>query len=158
MRMDHHCPWTGNCVGLKTHKYFICFTFWTVIACLHVGLVSPIMNKHANPKTSLNDPKWASKYDPLNPLLASILAFSVSIGVSVLWCLHMWFLKENHTSIESGALLIGGNPFKIFPNSNNVKQILGPTKWKWFLPMMPERNYFDHDGKEIPNPHYLDGL
>jgi len=44
MRMDHHCPWTGNCVGLKNNKYFICFLFWTIIACLYVWATSKFLN------------------------------------------------------------------------------------------------------------------
>merc|ERR1719235_1018284 len=28
LRMDHHCPIIGNCIGWKNHKYFALTTFW----------------------------------------------------------------------------------------------------------------------------------
>ena len=32
LRMDHHCPWIGNCVGHGTYAYFLQYTTAVVIA------------------------------------------------------------------------------------------------------------------------------
>ena len=35
IKMDHHCPWINNCVGIGNHKYFLLFIFYTSISCLY---------------------------------------------------------------------------------------------------------------------------
>lgn len=36
-RMDHHCPWINNCVGLETEKYFILFLLYISLTGLFVS-------------------------------------------------------------------------------------------------------------------------
>eukprot|EP00580_Thalassiosira_gravida_P005869 CAMPEP_0201654492 /NCGR_PEP_ID=MMETSP0493-20130528/45524_1 /ASSEMBLY_ACC=CAM_ASM_000838 /TAXON_ID=420259 /ORGANISM="Thalassiosira gravida, Strain GMp14c1" /LENGTH=471 /DNA_ID=CAMNT_0048131053 /DNA_START=1389 /DNA_END=2804 /DNA_ORIENTATION=- len=35
VKMDHHCPWVNNCVGIGNHKYFLLFIFYTCLSCLY---------------------------------------------------------------------------------------------------------------------------
>eukprot|EP00549_Striatella_unipunctata_P002126 CAMPEP_0118687700 /NCGR_PEP_ID=MMETSP0800-20121206/8525_1 /TAXON_ID=210618 ORGANISM="Striatella unipunctata, Strain CCMP2910" /NCGR_SAMPLE_ID=MMETSP0800 /ASSEMBLY_ACC=CAM_ASM_000638 /LENGTH=299 /DNA_ID=CAMNT_0006584907 /DNA_START=415 /DNA_END=1314 /DNA_ORIENTATION=+ len=35
VKMDHHCPWVNNCVGIGNHKYFLLFVFYTCVSCMY---------------------------------------------------------------------------------------------------------------------------
>ncbi|OWZ05168.1 Palmitoyltransferase [Phytophthora megakarya] len=123
-RMDHHCPWTGNCVAWNNKKFFLLFLLYTALSCLVFNLmVSPLVGN--------------SQFRHYETLLK--FGWVMTLGVGLLlagyFVFHLWLLREGKTTLEfltgtRGELADCG--FR-----HNVMVYFGRDMWSWWLPTTP---------------------
>lgn len=125
--MDHHCKWINNCVAVKTHKFFLLFLLYFVVAGL--------MGSGAMAYVSLGyfmgrEIDWIClAIDSIGAVLGTFF----SLVCLVLLCEQLLNTSRNQVQLEewqgltpsSGSLL------------QNLETVFGTNRWAWLLPIKP---------------------
>jgi palmitoyltransferase len=99
--MDHHCPWTTNCVSLTTFPHFLRFVFYAVISMsiltYHLFRRVLVIWDNRNLPAYLGPPVWTMVHLFTLVLINSITLFALSI----LLVRSIYSLAINTSMIES---------------------------------------------------------
>ncbi|CAO2656745.1 Nn.00g055480.m01.CDS01 [Neocucurbitaria sp. VM-36] len=98
--MDHHCPWTANCVSHTTFPHFLRFLFYTTVGLSF--LESLLFTRLTHLWSNRDMPSYLGPSPfQLGHIFTTLIANSITLfAVGVLLIRNIWCLAVNTTTIE----------------------------------------------------------
>ncbi|KAJ2298282.1 Palmitoyltransferase, partial [Coemansia sp. RSA 2706] len=147
LKMDHHCPWTNNCVGFGNQGHFLRFVYMVDVTCA-MAMALHTMRMYELIVDSLNGTYYVrqpTQTEVAFLIINMTLLFFVLLLVGILSCYHLYLVARNTTTIESRekgrvAKLIRSKKCQPTPYPydlgilRNFKSVFGDSVLLWWLP------------------------
>ena len=135
LKMDHHCPWIYNCVGLRNHKYFFLLLLYSTTAALFVSITFgwSVYDVISNDDSALGEMFVVLFGETLVSFLALITTgfFGFHMFLSLKALSTIEFCEKQATS-EGGYLSMFTKGWY-----KNMQEVLGYNPLLWLIPIAP---------------------
>lgn len=144
LKMDHHCPWFGICIGYKNYRFFVQFLCWSLVYLLVV--TSMTFNVLYG---FFVDGKWDTELFSVHVLLVFCLGVVFTLCIGVFTGFTIYQMCRNRTTIESYERQRYRHTARRHLNvfdlgvTRNVLSIMGT---KWYNIVMPVGNVEGDNG------------
>lgn len=157
LRMDHFCPWVGNCIGFFNYRYFYLFLFYMWCGCMYGVMLTVIpfttcLHNHDVERFPICSSRSQVTF-------AFIITLSVGMAVGLLLAFHTYLILSAQTTIEFYFNKFSGKARKhrgeVFLNEfdlgrrKNWHAVFGAGKY-WFSWMLPSWAPPPGDGFDYP--------
>lgn len=131
-RFDHHCPWVGQCIGIRNYRFFFLFILFSTFLCIYVFVFSWINILEQKNENTLR--KTLSR-EVLSVILI-VYCFIAVWFVGGLTVFHSYLICTNQTTYENFRYRYDKNE-----NPHN-RGMLANIKKIFFSKMPPSLNNF----------------